>query len=319
MIGLSHTRFLGAFFAFTTCSIIAAPAMAGDSVLAESLYQEGLKLFDQKKYDEACPRFAESQRQDPATGTQIALAKCYEEAGKTASAWAQYKELAFTFKKAGNAEGEKAASDKATELEKHLSKLQINAAEDTPGLVVRRDGEELAKAILGTAVAVDPGAHVIEATAPGYQVWQTTVTIGKDGDAQTVTIPALSALPKPANPLRTAAFVVGGVGAASVVVGGIFGLLAVSDKSRAEESGCDSVTKRCTQAGQDLIDGAKTKAWVSTLGIGIGAAALGTGVVLLVMSGGKSKEQEPKPLTPTARVLPSLGPQGGGVSIIGSF
>ena len=57
----------------------------------------------------------------------------------------------------GNTEGEKAASNKAAELEKHLSKLQINALGETPGLMLRRDGEELSKAALGTPVAVDPG------------------------------------------------------------------------------------------------------------------------------------------------------------------
>jgi hypothetical protein len=292
-------------------------ALAGDDkAVAESLYQAGLKLMDDGKFAEACPKFVESQRLDAASGTQIALAKCFDKSGKTASAWALYKDVAFAFKKAGNAAGEKAATDKSNELEKKLSRLQINAAGDAPGLVIRRDNEEVGKAVLGTPIAVDPGPHVIEATAPGYQVWQTTVQIGKENDNQSVNIPALTMAPKKSNTLRTASYVVGGVGVAGLVVGGIFGGLAASGKSKLKTECPNNVCP--TGAAVDDLASTKGKATISTIGIAVGGAALATGIILFVVSGKSDSKEDAKPM-PAAAFVPVFGPQGGGFSFNGSF
>jgi hypothetical protein len=280
---------------------------------AAALYKQGVTLMEKGDFPAACPKFVESQRLDPALNTQIALAKCYDAGGKTASAWSSYRDLAFEFKKAGNAAGEKAANDKKDELEKTLSRLQINATSDAPGLVIRRDNEEISKAILGTPVPVDPGKHTIEATAPGYQVWQTTVTIGKANDTQTVTIPGLVAAPKQSSSLRTIGYAVGGVGVAGVVVGGVFGGLAASAKGKLTTDCPNNVCS--TQASQDELASAKTKALISTIGLAAGGALAATGVVLILVSPSTKKEEAPK----AARFIPSVGPQGAGLTVLGTF
>lgn len=295
-----------------------APALAAgdEKAVAESLYQAGLKLMAEGKNEEACPKFVESQRIDPASGTQLALAKCYDQAGKTASAWALYKDITFAFKKAGNAAGEQAANDKVAQLEKKLSRLQINASGEAPGLVIRRDGQEVGQAVLGTPIALDPGPHVIEATAPGYQVWQTTVTLGKESDSQSVSIPALTLAPRKTSSLRTAGYIVGGVGLAGVVVGGIFGGLAASAKG----SLADECPGKVCPPGQPTSDlaGARSKALVSTLGVALGGAALATGLVLVIVSGQGDAKADARP-TPSASFTPVFGPQGGGLAFTRSF
>lgn len=312
-----RARFLTPAFLAVVLSIASTSAAAEptpqEKADAAALYKQGITLLEKSDFAAACPKFVESQRLDPALNTQIALAKCYDSAGKTASAWSSYRDLAFEFKKAGNPAGEKAANDKKDDLEKRLSKLQINATADAPGLVIRRDNEEISKAILGTPVPVDPGKHVVEATAPGYQVWQTTVTIGKANDMQTVTIPGLVEAPKQTSSLRTIGYAVGGVGVAGLIVGGVFGGLAAGDKSKLTT---DCPSNVCaTQASQDELASAKSKALISTIGLAAGGALAATGVVLILVSPSKKKDEAPK----AARFIPSVGPQGGGLTLIGSF
>jgi hypothetical protein len=324
----SFRRHLGgalvASFLFLAASPAASAQDAQSVAAAESLFQAGKGLMAQNKFDEACPKFAESYRLNPLPGTSLNLANCYKQSGKTASAWAQFREASFQARKNNQADREAAATQEAAALEPNLSKLQINA-EQTPGLVIRRDNQEVGSGALGTAIPVDPGPHTIEATAPGYSVWSTSVVIGKLKDTKTITIPVLSKNAEtpsvatgptgatgPNKSLRTVSYVVGGVGVAGLVVGGIFGGLAASGKS--------TLTAECpgnvcpTGAAVDDLAAVKGKATISTIGIAAGGALLATGVVLYIVSGKSDAKEAPK-----AAFVPVFGPQGGGFSFNASF
>ncbi|MEZ4302040.1 MAG: hypothetical protein R3B70_44330 [Polyangiaceae bacterium] len=174
----------------------AAPAQSA-KVAAESLFQAGKKLMGEKKYAEACPKFAESQKLDPSPGTQLNLARCYESLGKTASAFTEYKEAAVLAGQLGQKDREQGARDLAKQLEPKLSRLTITAAA-VPGLVVKSDGVEMGAAMLGTPLFVDPGDHTIEAAAPGYEAYTITVNVGPNADSKTAAIPPLTRSPEPA-------------------------------------------------------------------------------------------------------------------------
>ena len=116
--------------------------------------------------------------------------------------------------------------------------------------------------------------------------------------------------------MKTIGFVVGGVGIASIGVGAVFGLMASSQASSAKSDKTLCPDKVCTPAGRKEIDSAKTKALVSTIGFGVGAAALVAGTVL-VLTAKPSKEHPPG--SATARLVPAVGPHGGGVVMAGSF
>src|SRR5262249_6620454 len=140
----------------------------GDKALAESLFQAGKELMKQGKVDEACPKFAESNRIDPSAGTLLNLGKCLEAQGKTASAWATYKEAIVVARAAGQTKRVVAAQQFVSDLEPKLSKLRIDAPNPPAGLTIKCDGVAIGTAAIGVAVARDPGEHVVEAGAPGY-------------------------------------------------------------------------------------------------------------------------------------------------------
>lgn len=166
---------------------------------AEALFREGKRLLEAKDFDRACPKLAESYRLDPATGALLALAICQEGAGKVASAWASYAEVAARSKNEGRADREKAARRKVTALEPKLSMLTITVPEaaEVPGLRVERDGEEMAHATWGVAVPVDPGEHRIDVSAPGRRAWHQTIALGRPGEHKGIEVPVLALVPEP--------------------------------------------------------------------------------------------------------------------------
>src|SRR5579864_3897961 len=69
---------------------LAVPAVASEPDVAEALFRDGHALLKEHRYQEACAKFADSQRHDPASGTLLALAYCQELSNALASARASY-------------------------------------------------------------------------------------------------------------------------------------------------------------------------------------------------------------------------------------
>src|SRR5262249_389942 len=111
-----------------------ASAQSSTSAMAENLFREGRKLLDQKNYDEACPKPAESARLEPSSGTLLALGICHEGQGKTASAWADYSAAATIAKRDKRPDREKAANNKVAALEPKLARVTISVAPETSKL-----------------------------------------------------------------------------------------------------------------------------------------------------------------------------------------
>src|SRR4051812_27217178 len=87
---------------------LASSTAHGDSPKsAETLDAEGTALLNQHKYDEACAMFAESYRILPGNGVLLRLGLCQELQGKTASAWATFRDAAARARAAGDAQVER--------------------------------------------------------------------------------------------------------------------------------------------------------------------------------------------------------------------
>lgn len=314
-----------------TVALSASLAFGQDQAAsAEALFREARELSAQGHYAEACPKFAASQRLDPGYGTLYNLGECLSHEGKTASAWAAFHEAAALARSTGQAEREAKATRAVTTLEAKLERMTISVSAPPPGLVVKRGGITVDAAAWGSALPVDPGKYVIEASAPGKKPFSIEVSTTGPGKPVLVEIPALAEAPPEPAPItaaplpiapaadsgasrRIAAYVTGGVGVAGIVVGAVMGSMARSKWNEAQTQHCRTSTL-CDAAGVDLVSGAKTEATVATAGFIAGGALIATGVVLFVTA-------LPKSPATTGRLVvsPVLDPTQGGLLLQGSF
>lgn len=172
-------------------------ALSGAEVtLAETLYREGRQLLLDRRYEEACLKFAESHRLDPATGTLLNLGNCHEAQGKFASAWLAFGEALRAARRELREDRVKFAEERLAAVELSLSRLTLAVtAPDLNGLQVKVDGVAIGPAAYGVASPIDPGTHLIEASAPGHKPWSTQVTIDKVPQNHLVTVPGLEPEP----------------------------------------------------------------------------------------------------------------------------
>jgi serine/threonine-protein kinase len=310
------------------------PARASDPATATMLFNEAKRLMGEGNFAEACPKFEESQRLDPGVGTQYNLADCYERAGRTATAWATFMDVASELKASGDEKRERVARDRIAALESKLSKLTILTPKNVMGLEVRRNGELLGGAVWGNAVPVDPGTYTIEAMAPGKRKWSSVATVGPNGAGVTITIPELTSdvEPSPAAPLpaqasqsvvpgpapeaptthpgqmqRTLALITGGAGVVGLGVGTAFGLTAFSKHSE-YMTHCNG--NICDSMGVSEHGDAASAATISTIAMTAGLVLVAGGAVLWFTA--------PKDAPMTAiRVVPAAGPSSGGMIVEG--
>ena len=316
--------------ALLTAILACGQAMAStaeEKALAQTLFEQGRALVKQGKPAEACAKFEESQRIDPAPGTLINLAACHEALGKTATAWIEFNEsLSIARKPPLRPDREEIALAHLKDLGPRLSKLTIVVGDTAPkALVVTLDGIAIGRASFGTPFPVDPGGHTIEAAAPGKAGWKTTVTIAAEKDGQAIAIPELEDVPSTTTTKvndavgsdssssvgahRTWGFVALGVGAVGLGFGTVFAIKAHSARLDGDAAADNS------SAGP-LYDDARRDLTLARIGLGIGAAGIITGVILVVTSSSSNSA----PHSETAwRLAPTTGKGSMGLSVSATF
>ncbi|HMJ56116.1 MAG TPA: tetratricopeptide repeat protein [Polyangiaceae bacterium] len=331
----------------------ASAQSAADKVAAETLFINARKLLADGKYADACKALAESQRLDPGVGTLLNLGRCYEKLGHTASAWSTYREAAAAARAAHQPAREKNARVAADALEKKLpmSTIAVAGAETMPDLEVRRDGAVVPRALWGMSVAIDPGEHVFEASAPRRKPWRTRV-VAEPSKSLTVNVPQLesdgtaaaaaaSVAPKSVAPApvgrpeqpaertppsgggfgaqRVAALLAGTAGLAVTGVGGYYASRAKS----MYDSASPCIGNQCEAPGYEQRVNARAKANTATYLVAGGLVAVAGSIVLWVTAPSKASDERANVTSSKPRVHISadvLG-EGGARSLVvfGSF
>jgi hypothetical protein len=301
----------------------AAPAFAQANAPAEALFEEGKALLQQKRYPEACAKLKASHDLDrEAVGTLLNLALCHEATQKYATAWVEFREVAA---KSANKREDRVAVAREHEA-KLLSLLSyitivVEPGARAAGLTVELDGAPIDEAAWGTALPMDPGAHVVRSSAPGLRTRTQEVVLAADkAERRTFSIAALDpAPPGEAPPARTASsghrtlgFVLGAAGLASAATGVVFGIVAVNKNSRVRSlcpsDVCPGTDEKSAAEGE--LRAAKTDAIVSDLTIGVGALALVAGAYLVLTS-----RTTARPPANALRVVPVAGAQSATVQV----
>src|SRR5690606_35491852 len=81
---------------------VGAQGTATEQAAAEALFDQAMQLMQAGRHAEACPKLVESQKLDPAVGSQLYLADCYERTARTASAWATFREAGYAARSGGD-------------------------------------------------------------------------------------------------------------------------------------------------------------------------------------------------------------------------
>jgi hypothetical protein len=202
--------------------------------------------------------------------------------------------------------------------EKSLPTVVVTAKDAAGGDLVKVsvavDGQQIATSLDGSAVPINPGAHVFKFTGPDGSVVEQQVVVveGQHGRSVgavflTINAKAPDTLTPRARTLRTSGWIVGGLGVVGIVVGAVAGGIATSDKSSAQCNGNVCLT--------GPLDSAKTAAKVSDGGFIGGGVLLAGGVGLLLASLGRSRPAQ----TTGLLVAPVWARDAGGVAIGGSW
>lgn len=199
-------RWLGSMLAPLLVLGSISPAFADEDaearVLAQQLFDEAEKLHDEKRFADACPKYAESYRLDPQLGVLIYLGECYESNGQLASAWATFHQAEEMAQARGDQRLSQARARVAS-LEPRLSRLNISVPQSArvTGLSVYRNGMALAPVAWGVSTPTDGGDYLIQASAPGRKSWSFSVTVAPEAGNVSVMVPELESLPSDLLPL----------------------------------------------------------------------------------------------------------------------
>ncbi|MBK8216133.1 MAG: hypothetical protein IPK71_20580 [Myxococcales bacterium] len=349
------------------------PSAAQDAQ-AEDLFQRAKALMAQSRYREACPLLAESYRLAGGGGTLQNLAVCHEEEGKVAFAYNRFVELRALSLKANRQDRVKLAEEHLAKLKDRLSRLEIHfVGGKAPGTLVYIDGDAYGETSLSAGVLVNTGTRTVRIEAPGKKPLELKKRIEDEGKTDRLEVPKLEDLPvakaPPPGPaagpsleeldrvagqraLRTTGFVIGGLGIATGIAGGVFGVLAITknqaaadvcadtgDPAKVNAGPFDDDTKTIRAGGgcfapkqsstnPDLVkanglrDDARTFANVANVLVPVGVVALGVGAYL-VIRGSQTAEPPKKPERASvprgAPVRASLTPSFGGLQLQGEF
>jgi hypothetical protein len=186
--------------AITLAASTAASTPAANPKEADDLFKKARALIKEGKQAQACPLFEKSHALDPALGTLLNIADCYEATGRLVQAFLSFNEASAWAGRNHETSREEIARARAAALKDRLSWLAISTTNPAPGLVVSVNDFVVELTGAAQSVPVDAGKVKLVARAPGREPWSSTV-VAWQKQTVAVVVPQLtvaSELRKPA-------------------------------------------------------------------------------------------------------------------------
>ena len=291
----------------------AAPALA-DGVLpseaspvqreqAQSRFQRGKELMGKRAYDAALVEFRASHDIVASPNARLEAARCLLATGKLVEAYAELgrttieaKELVAQDKRYQLTND--SATSERTDLQPKLGFVSLTIENPSDGTRVTVGGEEIRRAAWTEPAPVLAGTTAIVVTTPDHADVTRSVTLAAgastsltiDAQSGATEAPAVTTTVEPPPvvspsstrvPLRTWAYVAGGVGAAGIATFALFGAMAHSDYGDLQTA-CGAGPCPSSKAGE--ISSGKTNQTIANVGLAVGIVGVAAGSTLFVLS-----------------------------------
>ncbi len=303
----------------------AAEPVSPTIVAARELFREATNDFDAGRVADALEKFRRVASVRETAQVRFNIAKCEESLGMLATAMGDF-ELAERDAPL-DAKGEEVARlarEHAGAIRAQVPRLIVVPPAGAPeGFSVTLDGERVPPASMNVPLPVDPGPHVVLASAPGRPPFRREVQVAPArSERVAVELAALPAGEEPipstheGNPRRTAGVVLLGAGAALAVTSVVFVVLHNGNVSDIN-SACPTLDA-CLPSHQAAYDDARSaalrnEALAVTFGI---ASAVGVGLGIYFVASSGHRAQTPPP---TAWLTPGAPGAPAGASLLGRF
>ncbi len=293
-------------------SLCIVPARASGAS-AEAEFKSALQHYDAGDYAAALPLFKKALATTHSPNARLYIARSLRRLGRLAEAYDEMSKTAEDATRSAKSEPRykrtrDAAKQELAELAKLVGHVVINVENLSPDVKVQLNGRDVPADRLGAPIAVMPGAIVVTASGAGTNPVTSRVSVDAGSTAAVALVlskappgetsppppPAAShtAPPPPLPPshssaVRTAGFVVAGIGVAGFATFAVAGLMANS-KFNSVKNACHDT--RCTDPSYaDQIDKGKTLDRIATTGLIVGAVGIVAGgtMILLGKPGGR--------------------------------
>ncbi len=244
---------------------------------AEQRYQIGVEAYRAGRYPDAAREFRVALELAPGSPVlTYNLARSLERAGDLDGAithYFRYLEIAPSAKDWQTVKNVVEAL--VAERERRAGKLQVSSIPDAAAVFVDNE-RSAARGRTPLTLKLMPGEHTVRVTLDGYRPVERAVKIAT-GKSTSVALELMPLDDEAGGGLRTAGWVVGGVGVAAVLVGGVFHGLAARTRGEGDELGVGEQAARAEL--QDELEGRRTAMWVG-YGVGVGLLAVSAALLL---------------------------------------
>ncbi len=299
------------------------PSSDGDGLKrAREQFAQALALQTGGDWAGALALLKEVAAVKPTPQVRFNIALCEERLGLLVAALGDY-ELAGSDAQAQKADQVRQEVDARLEsLKARVPRVVVKRGEGADSATISLDGVALGDSVLNSPLPVDPGPHVVEGAGAGYLAFKQAFRVAEQ---QTATIevklelapvkpepPLIPPPPPSAQTMRTAGFVVGGAGIASLIASGaMFYLRHTTINDLDKQCGADRMG--CPDSASSTIDRGKLYTTLGNVTLAVGAVGLGVGAALVVI-GGRSSGRASLGIAPGA-----VGANAGGATLLGRF